>query len=458
MLPAWKTFNIRWQRLTVPRNDDDYGAAPGIQGAETAIARTMNSETSSISTLKNLAPGDKIKSPAMIQLEHWAPTPIVSRRDRHAAEVWNPHMVNRFPPKKPNEGSVVQAPWARCRDNVIHRRATRLGAVGARRVDPTYLPAHTVCAFSETELDALRAIGGSLAHGLVKKRDVKRLMAACFPNENVAAAKARHCGRDLHVSKHRHGTFPGVCAWIATSRLSVNRAAKHPHNNLKIPLPPCCANPACRICVMSLSPQQLNDMSPEVRQMYTMWRSLVDHGGEGVTFNGVEECLAKHGVPLPTDEVAEVFERYDADGSNHLDFDEFMGLLDDLRVGDKIVRKRVTAYSLPPDIAKDYTDEEVAQLAHSFGLYDDSGDGVMDMKELEAAMVSLGHSLEEHELKFMLSMASISAGKGRDVPKGSSLGRFPLVSADFWTSDHLSERSRSVDVFFWERAPAEHPR
>ncbi|KAK7250173.1 hypothetical protein SO694_00006557 [Aureococcus anophagefferens] len=340
----------------------------------------------------------------MIQLEHWAPTPIVSRRDRHAAEVWNPHMVNRFPPKKPNEGSVVQAPWARCRDNVIHRRATRLGAVGARRVDPTYLPAHTVCAFSETELDALRAIGGSLAHGLVKKRDVKRLMAACFPNENVAAAKARHCGRDLHVSKHRHGTFPGVCAWIATSRLSVNRAAKHPHNNLKIPLPPCCANPACRICVMSLSPQQLNDMSPEVRQMYTMWRSLVDHGGEGVTFNGVEECLAKHGVPLPTDEVAEVFERYDADGSNHLDFDEFMGLLDDLRVGDKIVRKRVTAYSLPPEIAKDYTDEEVAQLAHSFGLYDDSGDGVMDMKELEAAMVSLGHSLEEHELKFMLSM------------------------------------------------------
>jgi hypothetical protein len=26
-------------------------------------------------------------------------------------------------------------------------------------------------------------------------------------------------------------------------------------------------------------------------------------------------------------------------------------------------------------------------------------------------------------------------------------GRFPLVSADFWTSGHLSERSRSVDAF-----------
>ena len=37
------------------------------------------------------------------------------------------------------------------------------------------------------------------------------------------------------------------------------------------------------------------------------------------------------------------------------------------------------------------------------------------------------------------------AGKGCEIPnfKGSYLGRFPFVSADFWTSDHLSERSRT---------------
>ena len=37
------------------------------------------------------------------------------------------------------------------------------------------------------------------------------------------------------------------------------------------------------------------------------------------------------------------------------------------------------------------------------------------------------------------------AGKGCENPnfKGSYLGRFPLVSADFWTRDHLSERSRT---------------
>ena len=46
------------------------------------------------------------------------------------------------------------------------------------------------------------------------------------------------------------------------------------------------------------------------------------------------------------------------------------------------------------------------------------------------------------------------AGQESEIPnfKGSYLGRFPLVSADFWTSDHLSERSRSVGAVFETRA------
>jgi hypothetical protein len=50
--------------------------------------------------------------------------------------------------------------------------------------------------------------------------------------------------------------------------------------------------------------------------------------------------------------------------------------------------------------------------------------------------------------------ARTRAGKESDIPNfaGSSLGRFPFVSADFWTSDHLSERPRSVDAFSGTRA------
>ena len=53
-----------------------------------------------------------------------------------------------------------------------------------------------------------------------------------------------------------------------------------------------------------------------------------------------------------------------------------------------------------------------------------------------------------------LSLAEARAGKESEIPnfKGSSLGRCPVVSADFWTSDHLSGRPRSVDAFFGTRA------
>ena len=59
-----------------------------------------------------------------------------------------------------------------------------------------------------------------------------------------------------------------------------------------------------------------------------------------------------------------------------------------------------------------------------------------------------------------LCLAFDGAGQESEIPnfKGSYLGRFPLVLANSWTSDHLSERSRSVDVFFSERARAEHSR
>jgi hypothetical protein len=46
------------------------------------------------------------------------------------------------------------------------------------------------------------------------------------------------------------------------------------------------------------------------------------------------------------------------------------------------------------------------------------------------------------------------AAQESEIPnfKGSDLGHFPLVSADFWTSDHLSERSRRVGASLVTRA------
>ena len=66
---------------------------------------------------------------------------------------------------------------------------------------------------------------------------------------------------------------------------------------------------------------------------------------------------------------------------------------------------------------------------------------------VELAAQCLGY--EDHERP-----AADRAAQESDIPnfKGSFLGRFPLVSADFWTSDRLSERSRSVDTVSGTRA------
>ncbi|KAH8083944.1 diphosphoinositol-pentakisphosphate kinase [Aureococcus anophagefferens] len=51
-------------------------------------------------------------------------------------------------------------------------------------------------------------------------------------------------------------------------------------------------------------------------------------------------------------------------------------------------------------------------------------------------------------------LARLGAAQESDMPnfKGSELGRLPLVSADSWTSDHPSERSRTVGAFSGTRA------
>ena len=58
-------------------------------------------------------------------------------------------------------------------------------------------------------------------------------------------------------------------------------------------------------------------------------------------------------------------------------------------------------------------------------------------RALAAAAVDAG------DLLFDVDDVAGRAGKESEIPnfKGSYLGRFSLVSADFWTSDHLSERS-----------------
>jgi hypothetical protein len=75
---------------------------------------------------------------------------------------------------------------------------------------------------------------------------------------------------------------------------------------------------------------------------------------------------------------------------------------------------------------------------------------------LKVGASNVGLGLVSTELHVLLGATEVvcRVAQESEIPnfKGSDLGRFPLVSADLWTSDHLLERSRSVDAFSGTRA------
>ena len=93
-----------------------------------------------------------------------------------------------------------------------------------------------------------------------------------------------------------------------------------------------------------------------------------------------------------------------------------------------------------------------ALCLHAFAVTRDGAERVL--AGVRKCRPDLSSEVARRQSRCPADQAVIGAAKESDIPnfKGSFLGRFPLVLADFWTSDRLSERSRSVDAFSGTRA------
>ena len=122
-------------------------------------------------------------------------------------------------------------------------------------------------------------------------------------------------------------------------------------------------------------------------------------------------------------------------------------------------------YEVPPALGRRRGCLEKHRLSQRAGL-GSGGDSFYEylLKE-QLLRGAAGSTKRQAELWDWLAAALLDGARGRDrvadgagqeseIPNfnGSDLGRFPLVSADFWTSDHLLERARSVDAFSGARA------
>ena len=123
-----------------------------------------------------------------------------------------------------------------------------------------------------------------------------------------------------------------------------------------------------------------------------------------------------------------------------------------------LLAKEHAARSLAASVRRAVADRGVASLSQLEGAWDSfAGDGDGALAPGDAARFFLwlhGHRVPRARLAALLDRVATRAAQESEIPnfKGSYLGRFPLVSADFWTSDHLTERPRSVDAFSGTRA------
>ena len=125
----------------------------------------------------------------------------------------------------------------------------------------------------------------------------------------------------------------------------------------------------------------------------------------------------------------ELFEQVDVNGNGSLDWDEFTS---------HIVEMVMATHDHKPDIIQNYTPGIVKEVSKRRTSY---------IKEL--------YYFEAND-----AIVAPGAGRGRANFRGSSLGRFPLVSADVSTSEIISRSRLEASMFFFPggRARAERPR
>ena len=101
-----------------------------------------------------------------------------------------------------------------------------------------------------------------------------------------------------------------------------------------------------------------------------------------------------------------------------------------------------------------YEGDFAAGKSHGFGILEYHTGATYRGAFVEGRREGYGSYVFEDGATFDGEYVGDRAGQESEIPnfKGSYLGRFPLVSAGFLTSDHLSERPRSVDAYSGTRA------
>ena len=270
--------------------------------------------------------------------------------------------------------------------------------VGVLRRTET-LPSYIRQAMTENEMAEMGRIGEDLDDRAGDRSDVQRRLEV-----GGLGTKADECARCLELETMRPLPVLDVIWWCAAEKTRLRTRAEEAarQNRIPLPLPPCCDNPACRVCLRRSMLSTTSATSPAHVELYTVYSGWVRRTGK----LAIEDAAAilKTYTNQTHDALPDTFAKVDAGNKKVLHFEEFCALCDDLGATNAIVQKRAKAYHSATTTTLEtvtkqkksdddviFTDEEISKYRHHYGAFDTSGDGLLDMDELRIALSELGH-------------------------------------------------------------------
>jgi len=133
----------------------------------------------------------------------------------------------------------------------------------------------------------------------------------------------------------------------------------------------------------------------EIRELREAFQYFDDNNDGEISTQKIGKVMNKVGLEVNEDELNDIMHDLDADGDGHMDFDEFVVMMDRrMSIGSQLDEMRVT-----------------------FSFFDKNGDGKIDCNELKEVLSKLGEDISEKDVRDMVQEADTNGDGYIDFPE-----------------------------------------
>ncbi|ETO17697.1 calmodulin [Reticulomyxa filosa] len=121
----------------------------------------------------------------------------------------------------------------------------------------------------------------------------------------------------------------------------------------------------------------------EVRELREAFAYFDQNNDGEITTQEIGKVMTKIGLDVNEEELRDIMNDLDTNGDGHMDFDEFVGMMD----------RRMSIGS------------QIDEMKLTFSVFDRNGDGKIDFEELKEVLSCLGEEISDKDIKDMIQEA-----------------------------------------------------